>query len=198
MKLKLHVSLLLGVTVLLSSCSVEQMMFSTKKADQNSTSKVENTSKKRVSTTQELDEDMAAAQKAEMDKENVFTAEELETSVSPTSLSADNSDLASSDNGIESMRLADSKKPYITENLKEESVPTVKPMKDRKVQTISKKSIKGMSDDTILYVILAILIPFLAVGLVTNWDITKVLICVLLCFLFWIPGVIYALYVVLS
>lgn len=53
-----------------------------------------------------------------------------------------------------------------------------------------------MSEDAILYYILAILIPFLAVGLVTDWDITKVIICLLLCFLFYLPGMIYALIVV--
>ncbi len=53
-----------------------------------------------------------------------------------------------------------------------------------------------MSEDAILYYILAILIPFLAVGLVTDWDITKVVICLLLSFFLWIPGIIYALIVV--
>ncbi len=53
-----------------------------------------------------------------------------------------------------------------------------------------------VSDDAILYYVLAILIPFLAVGLVTDWDLTKVIICLLLCVLFWLPGMIYALIVV--
>lgn len=52
------------------------------------------------------------------------------------------------------------------------------------------------SDDAILYYILAILIPFLAVGLVTDWDVTKVVICLLLSIFFWIPGIIYAIIVV--
>lgn len=53
-----------------------------------------------------------------------------------------------------------------------------------------------VSDDAILYYILAILIPFLAVGLVTDWDLTKVIICLILSFFFWLPGIIYALIVV--
>jgi uncharacterized membrane protein YqaE (UPF0057 family) len=47
-------------------------------------------------------------------------------------------------------------------------------------------------DDAILYIILCILLPFVAVGLATDWDLTKTLICLLLSILFWIPGVIYA------
>ncbi len=57
---------------------------------------------------------------------------------------------------------------------------------------------KGMSDEMILLTILCFLIPFLAVGLATDWDITKVLICLILSLFFWIPGVIYALLVVLN
>lgn len=66
-------------------------------------------------------------------------------------------------------------------------------------QLTPKKAIKSsleVSDDAILYYILAILIPFLAVGLVTDWDLTKVIICLLLCLLFVFPGIIYALIVV--
>ena len=58
------------------------------------------------------------------------------------------------------------------------------------------RSADNSSDDAILYYILAILIPFLAVGLVTDWDLTKVIICLLLCMLFYLPGMIYALIVV--
>lgn len=65
--------------------------------------------------------------------------------------------------------------------------------KEHKKTKISKES---SSEDAILYYILAILIPFLAVGLVTDWDLTKVIICLLLCFLFYLPGMIYALIVV--
>lgn len=57
-------------------------------------------------------------------------------------------------------------------------------------------TVNESSDDAILYYILALLIPFLAVGLVTNWDVTKVVICLLLSIFFWIPGIIYAIIVV--
>ncbi|MFN0036413.1 MAG: YqaE/Pmp3 family membrane protein [Saprospiraceae bacterium] len=43
-----------------------------------------------------------------------------------------------------------------------------------------------------VYIILAIFIPFLAVGLATNFEGTDWLIALLLTFLFWLPGIIYA------
>lgn len=58
------------------------------------------------------------------------------------------------------------------------------------IRKVLKESKAG--DEAILYIILCILIPFVAVGLATDWDVTKTLICLLLSFLFWIPGIIYA------
>lgn len=54
----------------------------------------------------------------------------------------------------------------------------------------------GSDSMFILAVIFAILIPPLGVGIYTNIDWLKVLICLLLCVLFWLPGMIYALLVV--
>lgn len=51
-------------------------------------------------------------------------------------------------------------------------------------------------DMMILLIILAILLPFVAVGIYTDWDVTKVLIALLLSLLFWLPGIIYALLVI--
>lgn len=59
-------------------------------------------------------------------------------------------------------------------------------------QKENKKSSNSDDDMLILLYILAILIPFVAVGIVTDWDLTKVLINILLCFLCYIPGVIHA------
>lgn len=44
----------------------------------------------------------------------------------------------------------------------------------------------------ILLIILCIILPFVAVGIYTDWDLIKVLICLALCILFWLPGIIYA------
>jgi uncharacterized membrane protein YqaE (UPF0057 family) len=47
-------------------------------------------------------------------------------------------------------------------------------------------------DDAILYIILCIFIPFVAVGLATDWDVKTVVINLLWCLLCGIPGVIHA------
>ncbi len=52
-----------------------------------------------------------------------------------------------------------------------------------------------MGDSAILYIILCILIPVIAVGLATSWDIIPTLLCLLLMLLFWLPGIIYAFWV---
>jgi len=62
----------------------------------------------------------------------------------------------------------------------------------RKVVSLEKES----DGDAILYYILAIFIPFLAVGLVTNWDVKQVVINIILCCLCGLPGIIHALIVV--
>ncbi len=55
------------------------------------------------------------------------------------------------------------------------------------IQQISKKEI---SEGLLKF--LCIVWPWLAVGLITDWDFKKVLVCFLLTFLCWIPGIIYA------
>jgi uncharacterized membrane protein YqaE (UPF0057 family) len=61
----------------------------------------------------------------------------------------------------------------------------------------AKKAVKNApandtDDELILLYLLAILIPFVAVGIVTDWDLTDVVINLLLCLLCYIPGVIHA------
>jgi uncharacterized membrane protein YqaE (UPF0057 family) len=83
---------------------------------------------------------------------------------------------------------------------KEEALTFVS-KKDVKTKTkISKKENNSNSSDgmLILLVILAFIIPFVAVGIKTDWDLMKVLICLLLSILLWLPGVIYALLIVLD
>jgi uncharacterized membrane protein YqaE (UPF0057 family) len=52
---------------------------------------------------------------------------------------------------------------------------------------------KGAGIDKGVYILLAILIPFLAVGLASDWNGSDWLICLLLTCLCWLPGFIYAL-----
>lgn len=76
-------------------------------------------------------------------------------------------------------------------------------MVNKKVQKMQKKMLASNgapgegyaapSIDKGVYIIVAILIPFLAVGLATNFEGTDWLICLLLTFLFYLPGLIYAL-----
>ncbi|MDA7803185.1 YqaE/Pmp3 family membrane protein [Crocinitomix sp.] len=74
------------------------------------------------------------------------------------------------------------------------------PIKNSVKQRIVTKKIKqnsGSSEvELILLVILALLLPWLAVGLYTGWDITYTLIAVLLWLLFWLPGIIFAFLVI--
>jgi uncharacterized membrane protein YqaE (UPF0057 family) len=55
-----------------------------------------------------------------------------------------------------------------------------------------------MDSELLLYVILAILLPPLAVGLYTGGLTTEFWICLILTLLFYLPGLIYALIVILS
>ena len=65
-----------------------------------------------------------------------------------------------------------------------------------KVSTkIVKKALKNDVPIVLLY-ILCFFLPFLAVGIATNWDLTAVVINLILCFLFWFPGIIHAIIVV--
>jgi uncharacterized membrane protein YqaE (UPF0057 family)/NACalpha-BTF3-like transcription factor len=68
----------------------------------------------------------------------------------------------------------------------------VKAYKNSKAEIRKALKERNAGDMTILYIILCILLPFVAVGLATDWDLTKTLICLLLCCLFWLPGIIYA------
>ena len=68
----------------------------------------------------------------------------------------------------------------------------------KKTMASTKLVKKALKDEvpTILLYALCFFIPFLAVGLATDWDVTAVVINLLLCFLFWLPGVIHAIIVV--
>lgn len=102
-----------------------------------------------------------------------------------------------------STKKAVKKTPYFNKNV-ESSIGFVSKNKSHalsKVNTIKKaiKKANGSSsqdvDITLLY-ILCFFIPFLAVGLATDWDVNKVLINLLLSILCFIPAIIHAIIIV--
>ena len=58
----------------------------------------------------------------------------------------------------------------------------------------SGKSVKG--DDMVIYYVLAVLIPPVAVGLYTDWESKPTLINLVLTFIGWLPGVVHAFIVI--
>ena len=70
--------------------------------------------------------------------------------------------------------------------------------KDVFTQNKNEKNKEDSSDDDmlILLYVLAVLIPFVAVGIVTDWDLETVLINILLSILCYIPGVIHAFIII--
>ena len=66
------------------------------------------------------------------------------------------------------------------------------------VRQVKKAAKRGDADGipTVVLFILAVLLPPIAVGLVTDWDLEETLINVGLTFLCWLPGIVHALIVV--
>lgn len=72
------------------------------------------------------------------------------------------------------------------------------PIKKEAVENKISQQSHAMDDFQLLCVIITIFIPFLGVAIYTNLDVKKTLICLLLTLLFFIPGLIYGLLVVLD
>ena len=70
----------------------------------------------------------------------------------------------------------------------------IKKIASANFKNYSNTTSQNSNDDDMLLLlyILAILIPFVAVGIVTDWDVTDVIINLLLCILCYIPGIIHA------
>jgi uncharacterized membrane protein YqaE (UPF0057 family) len=67
--------------------------------------------------------------------------------------------------------------------------------KERK--KLRKMGVKSDAPMILLY-ILAVLLPPVAVGIYTDWEAKPTLIDLLLTLIFWIPGIVYAFYILLS
>lgn len=73
---------------------------------------------------------------------------------------------------------------------------SAKALKNIEEQDASASS--SADDMLILLIILCFFLPWLSVGIFTSWDLTLTLITLLLWFLFWLPGVIFGLLVLLG
>lgn len=94
------------------------------------------------------------------------------------------------------------KNPVVVKKEKALAPPEIT-REDRKVHKAAIRSLKREKrdatnshfdeTDVILLYILCFFIPPLAVGIVTDWDVTPLIISIILSCIFWIPGVIYAI-----
>ena len=107
----------------------------------------------------------------------------------PASYNAENPDPASVKAAMEAFKSLPRKE-------RNEKIKEVK--KELKAFNTAKRAGKGASTNTVLLVILAILLPPLAVYLHQGEINKKFWICLLLTLLFFVPGVIYALVVILG
>lgn len=67
-----------------------------------------------------------------------------------------------------------------------------------KVKAIQQNSSSSSDSTLILLIILAFFLPWLSVGIFTGWDLMLTLITLLLWFLFWLPGVVFGILVLLG
>jgi uncharacterized membrane protein YqaE (UPF0057 family) len=191
-----------SILFLVASCTVEKRVYSNGFNVQwhamNGISKKD----KQVELNSEMEE-LTAAQVIKAPKANVSTSSTYEATVEETTTSIPQNDVASVDvapvaidakivaNDIKGMAATTFQNSEISKAAKHVSKQEMKTL--RKVLKTQKKS-----DDIpvgLLYV-LCFFIPFLAVGIVTDWDTNSVLLNILLTCLCGIPGIIHAFIVV--
>lgn len=141
----------------------------------------------------------ADSQKKIVSPKTVVTKEQVKSSVAEVSKDLNNS--GSEKKGAKDNVASNDERAIsevkTTENSTQKEDSNSKKKPDSKQSKKQDSSGSGWSDSMfILAVICAILIPPLGVGIYTNIDWMKVLICFLLTFLFFLPGMIYALLVV--
>ncbi len=204
-KLCLFLSASIVAAVFFNSCSVERRYHRTglnlnwnhtsvniKKSKANSDVTIEESKEEEVAVIRKAENRVVTNSTVDL-ASNEMIAPEAKTSYIEVQ---SNSDMAS---------IGDEVVLYHKSNIAVEEDVTLN-TKNNQLNTISKKEVvkdvksikKAAGGDVplgLLYV-LCILIPFVAVGLATDWDIKKVLINLLLCFLCGIPGIIHAFVVV--
>ena len=191
-----------SILFLVASCTVEKRVyrngFNVQWHAMNGISKKD----KQVEVNSEIEE-LAAAQVIKAPKVNVTTADTYEAAVEATATSVPQNDVASVDVAPVVM---DTK--TVANDIKGMAAITIQNSpKNKEVKQVAKQEIKALkkalksqskSDDVpvgLLYA-LCFFIPFVAVGLVTDWDTKEVIINILLSCLCGIPGIIHAFIVV--
>jgi uncharacterized membrane protein YqaE (UPF0057 family) len=157
---------------------------------------------KQVEVNSEIEE-LATAQVIKAPKVNVTTASSYESTVEAATTSVPQNDLASVEVApvvIETKTVANDIKGMAATTIQNSvSNKAVKHVSKQEMKTLRKAlKTQSKSDDVpvgLLYV-LCFFVPFVAVGLVTDWDVKEVIINLLLSCLCGIPGIIHAFIVV--
>jgi len=191
-----------SILFLVASCTVEKRVyrngFNVQWHAMNGISKKD----KQVEVNSEIEE-LATAQVIKAPKVNVTTASSYESTVEAATTSVPQNDLASVEVApvvIETKTVANDIKGMAATTIQNSvSNKAVKHVSKQEMKTLRKAlKTQSKSDDVpvgLLYV-LCFFVPFVAVGLVTDWDVKEVIINLLLSCLCGIPGIIHAFIVV--
>ena len=202
--MKKVLSFVLGL-IILASCSTSSDVASNKLFQKrkykkgwhvNSTRNVEE--KTKVIQSDEIVESKSIETKEEITYEQEVTSS---AAVAQENVLTETADVVNAEESIKSKVVFQSREQLVVAS--EISNPIVEGVvssieKDVFTQNKNEKNKEDSSDDDmlILLYVLAVLIPFVAVGIVTDWDLKTVLINILLSILFYIPGVIHAFIII--
>jgi uncharacterized membrane protein YqaE (UPF0057 family) len=202
--MKKVLSFVLGLMIL-ASCSTSSDVASNKLFQKrkykkgwhvNSTRNVEE--KTKVIQSDEIVESKSLETKEEITYEQEVTSS---AAVAQENVLTETADVVNAEESIKSKVVFQSREQLVVAS--EISNPIVEGVvssieKDVFTQNKNEKNKEDSSDDDmlILLYVLAVLIPFVAVGIVTDWDLETVLINILLTILCYIPGVIHAFIII--
>lgn len=202
--MKKVLSFVLGLMIL-ASCSTSSDVASNKLFQKrkykkgwhvNSTRNVEE--KTKVIQSDEIVESKSIETKEEITYEQEVTSS---AAVAQENVLTETADVVNAEESIKSKVVFQSREQLVVAS--EISNPIVEGVvssieKDVFTQNKNEKNKEDSSDDDmlILLYVLAVLIPFVAVGIVTDWDLETVLINILLSILCYIPGVIHAFIII--
>jgi uncharacterized membrane protein YqaE (UPF0057 family) len=191
-----------SILFLVASCTVEKRVYRNGYNVQwhamNGISKKD----KQIEVNSEVEE-LAVAQVIKAPKVNTVTASTYEAKLEETTTSVSQNDVASVEVApvvLDSKSLANDMKGMAATTIQNSELnKAVKHVSKQQMKTLRRAlKTQSKSDDIplgLLYV-LCFFFPFIAVGIVTDWDLTTILINLLWCALCIIPGIIHALIVV--